>query len=103
MAGDIEASSPEEDLLDATDLTRVSSVDTKSWHLLGYSTPKSQIIFFAQIIIIYLVISVSLINLSIGNGDSNLWAALLCSSFGLLLPAPSIKPSKDGFLSRPTQ
>lgn len=65
--------------------------DNKSWVLMGTKAPKSQIVFFAQIIVIYFVIGVSLVNLSIGNGDSNLWSALLCSSFGYLLPSPSLK------------
>jgi hypothetical protein len=98
MPGSVDTAAGEQ-FLDVPEIA--PSCDSKSWHLLGYSTPKSQIIFFAQIIIIYLVIGVSLINLSIDNGDSNLWAALLCSSFGLLLPAPSIKPPKNNVLSSP--
>jgi hypothetical protein len=91
-----------EQLLDLPDCLDTSSDVKSSWHLLGYSTPKSQIIFFAQIIVIYIVIAVSLINLSIGNGDSNLWSALLCSCLGYLLPSPTIK-HKDNVLSGPTK
>ena len=97
MALDREASTSTEEidqLLDVPDCIDITP-ESKSWNFLGYSTPKSQIIFFGQIIIIYIVIGVSLINLSIGNGDSNLWSALLCSCLGYLLPSPSIKQRED--------
>jgi hypothetical protein len=61
---------------------------------LGNPIPKVEVVFFTQIIIIYIVIVTCIVNLSIGNGDSNLWTALLSSSLGYLLPNPTVKRSK---------
>ena len=60
------------------------------WSVFGRRVPRSEIVFFSQILIIYTVISVSLYNLTSGNGKSNLWIALLASCLGYLLPNPSI-------------
>jgi hypothetical protein len=61
------------------------------WHFFGRGVPKSEIVFFCQVIILYTVILTSICNLTRGNGDSNLWTALLSSSLGYLLPHPTIK------------
>jgi hypothetical protein len=53
-------------------------------------------LFAAQIIIIVIVITTSIYNLTLNNGDTNLWTALLSSSIGYILPNPSLKPSKNG-------
>ena len=47
--------------------------------------------FLSQTIILYIVIITSLINLSLQNGDQNLWISFLSASIGYLLPNPSIK------------
>jgi len=52
-------------------------------------------LFIAQILVIVLVISASIYNLTCHNGDTNLWTALLSSSIGYILPNPSLKPSKN--------
>jgi hypothetical protein len=52
---------------------------------------RSQFMFFAQIIVIYIVIITSLFNISFKNGDSQLWIALLGSAIGYILPAPKLK------------
>ena len=61
------------------------------WHFFGHGVPKSEIVFFCQVIILYSVILTSIYNLTKENGDSNLWTALLSSSLGYLLPHPTIK------------
>lgn len=55
--------------------------------------PKREVVFFCQVIIIYIVIILSLVNLTLNksNSDSKLWIALLSSCLGYLLPNPSIK------------
>lgn len=63
----------------------------QQWEFCGHGVPKSEIGFFCQIIILYTVIIISIFNLTKGNGDSNLWTALLSSSLGYLLPHPTIK------------
>ena len=77
-----------EDVVDAAD----------GCHLFGTECPNEEIVFFCQVIIT--VIVVSIYNLTIGHGDSTLWTALLNSSLGYLLPNPSLK-REDGVLVFP--
>ena len=64
------------------------------WKVCGSSVPKSELVFFSQVIILYIVVCLCLFNLTTGRGDSNLWSALLSGSLGYLLPNPTIKTSK---------
>ena len=73
------------------DTTTPENVSERSWKVLGKSVPKTEIQFITQVIIIYIVIITCIINLSLANGDSNLWTALLSSCLGYMLPNPSIK------------
>ena len=59
------------------------------WKVCGSRVPRSELVFFSQVIILYIV--VCLFNLTTGRGDSNLWSALLSGSLGYLLPNPTIK------------
>ena len=70
-----------EDVVDAAD----------GWHIFGTECPKEEIMFLCQVVILYTVIVVSIYNLTVGNGDSTLWTALLIRSLGYLLPNPSLK------------
>ena len=63
----------------------------QQWELCGHGVPKSEIVFFCQIIILYTMIITSIFNLTKANRDTNLWTALLSSSLGYLLPHPIIK------------
>lgn len=63
---------------------------SRLWNVLGRPLPRAEIVFFAQIFLIYAVVGVSLFNLSRGYGDSQMWTALLGSCLGYLLPNPSI-------------
>ena len=65
--------------------------DEEIWYLAGKEIPKSQIVFFFQVCVLYVVIITCIINLSLHNGDSNLWTALLSSSLGLMLPGPGFR------------
>jgi hypothetical protein len=53
-------------------------------------------LFTAQIVVIIIVITTSIYNLTCNIGDTNLWTALLSSSIGYILPNPSLKPIKNG-------
>ncbi len=64
------------------------------WKFFGKRVPKAEIVFGSQVIMLYIVIIVCLVNLTLGNGDSNLWTALLSSSLGYMLPAPTLKSVK---------
>jgi len=72
------------------------------WRACGSSMPKAELVFFSQILVLYIVIVTCIVNLSIGNGDSNLWTALLSSSLGYILPNPSLKRKKP-FPPAPSQ
>ena len=65
--------------------------DKQNWNVFGYSVPKQEVVFFCQIIVLYIVIFICLINISIGNGESHLWFSLLAGSIGYLLPNPTLK------------
>ena len=67
--------------------------DTSSgkWHLLGSNIPKSEIVYFCQMIIVYIIIITSVVNLSLQNGSSELWISLLSSCIGYALPSPKLK------------
>ena len=69
---------------------RISELGSSKWNWFGRKFPKREAVFFTQVIIIYIVIIACIINISIGNGNSNLWVALLSSCLGYLLPNPSM-------------
>jgi len=68
--------------------------ETNYIRLCGKETSKGHCVFACQMVIVYIVIITCIINLSIDNGESNLWTALLSSCLGYILPAPSIKIKK---------
>lgn len=53
----------------------------------------NEVLFIVQVIVILIVVISSIVNLSIQNGDSNMWTALLSCSIGYVLPNPKIKPN----------
>ena len=61
------------------------------WHLLGTCAPQTEIVYFCQKIIVYVIIITSIINLSLQNGSSELWISLLSSCIGYVLPSPKLK------------
>jgi hypothetical protein len=72
------------------DVTEMSS--NRSWPLFGQRLPKSEVVFFMQVILIYIVVITSILNLTLYKDQSGkLWTALLSSSLGYLLPNPTLK------------
>ena len=69
--------------------------NSKRWVLCGNPCPKFEIVFFCQAVVLYIVIVVSIYNLTKDNGKSNLWTALLSSSLGHLVPNPSVTLSAN--------
>ena len=61
-----------------------------NWNVFGNKIPKEEFVFFAQVVLIYIVCITCIINLSIGNGNSNLWTSLLSGSLGYILPSPKL-------------
>ena len=75
---------------DEEELRRLTSNTSSNWAALGKKLPRSEITFFAQHIIVYMVIIVCNIDLIISNGNSNLWTAFLSWCLAYLLSAPSM-------------
>jgi len=65
------------------------------WKCCGIEMQRGQVVYFSQIFLIYIIILTCIVNLSLGNGDSNLWTALLSSCIGYILPSPKIKITKN--------
>jgi len=83
---DIENTTPErKSFLDKDD------THSDKWHLLGTRVPKTEIVYFCQMFIVYIIIITSVVNLSIQNGSSELWISLLSSCIGYALPSPKLK------------
>ncbi|MCP3662256.1 MAG: hypothetical protein GY696_07135 [Gammaproteobacteria bacterium] len=51
------------------------------------------ITYLLQVVLLYIVIIASIVNLSIGNGNDKVWIGLLTSCIGLLLPNPRFDPA----------
>lgn len=84
------------DQIDGVSLQREQSIGTVQWSLMGRPFPRSEVKFFAQVLMLYVVILTCLGNLSVGKGELDpLWISLLSSCIGLLLPVPFI-PKKTG-------
>lgn len=76
---------------DEVDTPPVVDPTVKVWRVFGSPVPRSEIVFFSQVIIVYIVIITCIINLSTHNNQTELWTALLSSSLGYLLPAPQLE------------
>ena len=70
--------------------TASSNVSSTKWPMCGRKFPKSEIVFFVQVILVYAVVIVSIANLTYGRSDDKLWISLLSSSLGYLLPNPNL-------------
>jgi len=51
---------------------------------------KDQVVFLFQVVIAYLVIITSLVNITFSSENTCLWATLASGTIGYLLPSPSI-------------
>ena len=78
------------DALISSNVDMNSTRSYSQWEIFGRIIPKNEVIFICQVVILYIVILTCIVNLSLGNGDSNLWTALLSSSMGIMLPAPTL-------------
>jgi hypothetical protein len=62
-----------------------------SWVTCGKKTPRSEVVFLSQVVILYTVIIISIYNLTVQSQNSTLWTALLSSRLAYLLPSPTIR------------
>ena len=53
------------------------------------------IAFLFQVVAVYIVIIISLLNLTRGTDNKELWVSLLSSNVGYLLPTPILTKKKD--------
>ncbi len=83
---------------------RASSTSSGSnrWMILGSKIPKSEIVFFVQVILIYIVVITSIVNISLGSTEQH-WIVLLSSCLGYLLPSPSLKYKTSDYVHHFTQ
>ena len=58
------------------------------WYVFGLWISRSEVTYFTQIVIIYVVIIIALINISIGNDNEHSWTGILGTCIGYLLPSP---------------
>lgn len=70
-----------------------SSSERTTWHFLGRNLPKQEVVYFCQVILIYIVVITCIVNLTLKRDEGKVWTALLGSCLGYLLPNPSIKPA----------
>jgi len=75
--------------LSATDVGSHGGSSSK-WHFFGQALPRSEIVFFVQVTLVFIVVIVSIVNITMQHPDSQLWIALLSSSVGYLLLSPTL-------------
>ena len=64
--------------------------NSQDWRVFGNRVPKAEIVYICQIVIVYIIIVTSIANLSLDNGNPELWISLLCSAIGYALPSPNL-------------
>lgn len=68
-----------------------TGLKTSLWF--GKLLPRPDLVFICQMVVIYVVIGVSLFNLTQGTErEGKLWTVLLSSCLGYMLPNPKIEP-----------
>jgi hypothetical protein len=61
--------------------------------------PKPDVVLFAfQVFLIFIVVCVSLMNLSLQWGNQNLWTVVLTGSLGYIMPNPKLKLSNGSVI-----
>ena len=49
-------------------MDRESSTHSERWDVMGSKLPKSEIVYFCQMIVVYVIMVTSIVNLSLQNG-----------------------------------
>lgn len=79
-----------------TSSRRQSTEYSGEWKIFGERLPRSEVMYICTIFIVFVVICVSLVNLSLNNGKSEMWVSFLSLAFGVILPHPKIKSKYPG-------
>ena len=74
---------------------KVRASNSSLWNILGHRLPRTEIVFFSQLLILLIIIITSLYNLMVYENNHNIWISLLSSSIGYSLPNPSLKKPKN--------
>ena len=64
------------------------------WKFFCANVPAEEIIYFSQVLIAYIVIIVSLINLCLYDANVCLWSFVASGTISYLLPNPSIRSNE---------
>ena len=67
------------------------SNSSRTWNVFGRKLPRNEIVYFTQIIMIYIIISTGLYQLTNSQSNTDLWISLLSANIGYILPSPKIK------------
>ena len=73
--------------------TSVSSQGGR-WNVFGSNVHKEVIVFFTQVILIYVIAITSIVNLTMEAKNDTLWTSLLSASLGYMIPAPQLNSHK---------
>lgn len=73
---------------DEVDLNVPEEPLNRRWFCTGNELTCSQIAFICQIVIVYIIIITSIINISLQIEPQDLWITLLSSCLGYILPSP---------------
>ena len=65
------------------------------WTFLGTELPKSEIVYFCQIVVVNLIIITAIVNLTINSDKSELWVSRLSSAIGYALTSPTLDKNKS--------
>lgn len=72
------------------------SASNTKWLVCQRKIPKEEVIYFAQVILIYVVVLACIVNISIGDDvNHTLWSSLLSGCLGYMLPNPTIVRSSS--------
>jgi hypothetical protein len=64
--------------------------NSEYWLTCSGVVPRDQVVFVLQVVIAYVVIIVSLANITFSSENTCLWATLASGTIGYLLPSPSV-------------
>jgi len=76
--------------MEVQSLETQTSDKSSGWKVFGSKIPKEEIVYFSQVILIYIIAVTCIVNLSLGLANSNLWSSLLSGALGYILPAPQL-------------
>ena len=65
------------------------------WMFYGTKFSKEDIIYFCQVLMVYIVVITSIVKLCISDTNNCLWSSLVGGSVGYLLSSPSISKKKE--------